>query len=368
MKKILIVADTYLPKIDGIVRFLTEVVPRLDSVDITLLVPDFGKSWNDKEIRLPVSRIISVSGYSPIKLSFSNFHTIRDAVKAADVVFIQGPALISYIALRYARKFEKRVVYFVHLIMWELYANHLPRWLRWSAGILRWLTFLYWDGLCGLVIVPYKSLIPELEAFGVSAQKSVVRLGVDPVQFTPTDKVAAKKKLGLDPHVLVIGYVGRISEEKNVAVLFEAFQRIKHEFNVQLMIVGSGVHMKMFEHVAGVKLTGFQGCAVPYFQAMDVFVMPSLTETTSLATLEAMSCGVPVITTRVGFLKDYVRKGYNGLTFPRGNSYTLVSHLRKLLSDERLRAELGEHARQTAHSFSWNHTARKLTEILSKSF
>ena len=58
MKKILIVADTYLPKIDGIVRFLTEVVPRLDSVDITLLVPDFGKSWNDKEIRLPVSRIM----------------------------------------------------------------------------------------------------------------------------------------------------------------------------------------------------------------------------------------------------------------------------------------------------------------------
>ncbi|HLC19856.1 MAG TPA: glycosyltransferase family 4 protein [Candidatus Nanoarchaeia archaeon] len=367
MKKILIVADTYVPKMDGIVRFLTEIVPRLTSLDITLLVPDFGKHWNEKEVRLPVSRIISLSGYSPIKLSVSNLRKIRDAVKAADVIFIQGPALISYIALRYSRKFQKRVVHFIHLIMWELYANHLPRWLRWT-GFLRWLTISHWYNLCDQLVVPYKGLIPELETLGVTPPKAVVRLGVDATQFAPTDKVVAKQRLGIDAHTLVVGYVGRISYEKNVAVLLEAFQRIKQEFNVLLLIVGSGVHMTMFENVSGVKLAGFQHDVVPYLQAMDVFVMPSLTETTSLATLEAMSCGVPVVTTRVGFLKDYVRKGYNGLTFPRGNTYTLVSHLRKLLSDAPMRAELGEHARQTAHSFSWDNTARKLTDILSKSF
>lgn len=366
MKKVLIVADTYVPKIDGIMRFLMEVVPRLTSLDITLLVPDFGKSLYEKEIRLKVSRIISLSGYSPMRLSFSNFRKIRDAVKAADVVFIQGPALISYVALRYARKFDKKIVQFVHLIMWELYANHLPRWLRWCAGMLRWLTISRWYNLCDILIVPYRGLVSELEALGVTAQKKVVRLGVDINQFAPADKVAAKQKLGIEPHVLVIGYVGRISYEKNVAVLLDAFQRIKKEFNVLLMIVGSGVHMKMFENVNGVKLAGFQPDVVPYLQAMDVFVMPSLTETTSLATLEAMSCGIPVITTRVGFLKDYVRRGYNGLTFPRGNTYTLVMHLRKMLSEPHMRATLGEHARQTAHSFLWDNTARKLGEILSE--
>ena len=364
MKKMLIVADTYVPKIDGIVRFLMEIVPRLHSFDITLLVPDFGKAWYEKEIRLKVSRTISLSGYAPMRLSFSNIRKIRDAVKAADIVFIQGPALISYVALHYARKFNKRTVHFVHLIMWELYANHLFRWLRWCTGMLRSLTISHWYNLCDVLIVPYKGLVHELDALGVTVPKAVVRLGVDTMQFSPADKVAAKKRLGIEPHVLVIGYVGRISYEKNVAVLLEAFKRIKTEFNAVLMIVGSGVHMKMFENVPDVKLMGFQYDVVPYLQAMDVFVMPSLTETTSLATLEAMSCGVPVITTRVGFLKDYVRKGYNGLTFPRGNTYTLVSHLRKMLSDAQMRAALGEHARQTAHSFSWENTARKLGEVL----
>ena len=45
--------------------------------------------------------------------------------------------------------------------------------------------------------------------------------------------------------------------------------------------------------------------------------MPSLTETTSLATLEAMSCGLPVIASKVGFIKDYIAKGHNGIFFPK---------------------------------------------------
>ena len=367
MTKLLIVTDTYLPKIDGIMRFLMEVVPRIkDSFDVTLLVPDFHHHWEGyNEVKISVSRIISLSGYAPMKLSFSNVRKIRNAVKESDIVFVQGPALISYLALWYGRKFGKKVVHFIHLIMWELYAKNLPRWLRCSMGLLRRLTISRWYNLCDLLLVPYKSLVAELVMLGAIAPTKVVRLGVDTSTFVSTDKFAAKQKLGIDPQKLVIGYVGRISKEKNVAVLLDAFQRVIHEFNAVLLIVGSGIDMKKFKNINNVILPGFQHDVIPYYQAMDIFVMPSLTETTSLATLEAMSCGVPVITTRVGFLRDYVRKDYNGLTFPRGNTYTLVLQLRKLLGDAAMRVKLGENARQTALSFSWEHTAQKIKEILS---
>jgi len=99
---------------------------------------------------------------------------------------------------------------------------------------------------------------------------------------------------------------------------------------------------------------------------MDIFVMPSLTETTSLAILEAMGCGIPVITTKVGFPKEYIVKNHNGLLFPRGNQYNLKIQLKKLLDNPKLRKTLSHHARTTAKSFSWDKTAEKIKGIIEK--
>jgi L-malate glycosyltransferase len=100
---------------------------------------------------------------------------------------------------------------------------------------------------------------------------------------------------------------------------------------------------------------------------MDIFVMPSLTETTSLATLEAMSCGLPVIATKVGFIKNYLVKDHNGLFFPRNKSTVLALKLQKLIDNKELREKLGKNARKTiAYSFSWERSINKIKRILLK--
>lgn len=370
MKKILIVADTYFPKIDGIMRFLQEVVPRIaKGFDITLLVPDFGVSWNYKEVRIKVSRIIKLSGYPSIVPSLTNLRKIKRAIKQADTIFIQGPALMSILALYLGKRCGKTVVHYIHLILWELYEKNIPRWLRWPTIPLFKRLAISWYNRCDLLIMPYKGLMEESEKIGITAKKEVARLGVDTDTFRPPkDKDEVKRRLGIDPSYTVVGYIGRISKEKNVATLLDAVKRLQEQHKIMLVVVGSGTRseMRKFKNAKNTMLPGFQKDVVPYYQAMDIFVMPSLTETTSLATLEAMACGVPVITTKVGFLKEYVIRDYNGLLFPRGNVYTLILQLRKLLRRKKLRQQMGKNARVIALGFSWDKTAKKIKDILER--
>jgi len=373
-KKVLIVTDTYYPKIDGVMRFLSETIPRIQSdFDLSLLVPDFKHPEeyfsNIPKTKLKVSRIISLSGYAPIRMSLSNMKKIRTAVKEADTIFIQGPAHASIIALYYGHKYKKRVIFFTHHILWELYEKFVPLWMRPIVKpILKRLT-IGWYNKCNLLVVPYKDFAQELTNIGVKTEITIARLGVDTNSFVPIEhKSDAKLKINIDPYATVIGYVGRISNEKNLTVLIEAFQRVHAKYKCSLLIVGSGTKdmINQFKHMPGIMMAGFQAHVIPYFQAMDIFVMPSLTETTSLATLEAMACGVPVITTRVGFIKQYVRKDYNGLLFPKGNTATLVLQLEKLLSSPDKRKVLSNNARGTAMIFSWDATAERLREILNQ--
>ena len=370
MKKVLVVADTYFPKIDGIMRSLQEIVPRIaQSFDITLLVPNLGGNWEYKEVLIKVSRLIKLSGYPSIALTPSNIKKIKTAVRSSDIVFIQGPALLSILSIYYARKYHKTVMYYIHSVLWELYEKHIPTWTRKIVITAFRKVMIYTYNKCNVLMMPYSSLVEQFADLNITAKKEIVHLGVDNKIFTPPQsKDEAKRRLGIDPKYTVVGYIGRISKEKNVAVLCAAVQRLQDDHKIMLLIVGNGTRQEVdnLPKVRNMLWPGFQKDVAPYYQAMDIFVMPSLTETTSLATLEAMATGVPVITTKVGFLKEYVKRNVNGLLFPKGNVFTLVLQLRKLIKNKNLRMYMGKNARQTAREFSWDKTARRIKEIMQR--
>ena len=136
-----------------------------------------------------------------------------------------------------------------------------------------------------------------------------------------------------------------------------------------LLIVGDGIDelKNKFSKLSGVKLVGSTNNVIPYLQAMDIYVLPSLTETTSLSTLEAMSCEVPVIVTPVGDLQHYILNNVNGLKFSKQNSFELVVKLRKLLEKPKVRESLGKAGRMTVvEKFSWNKTVKNIKEQLIK--
>jgi glycosyltransferase involved in cell wall biosynthesis len=113
-------------------------------------------------------------------------------------------------------------------------------------------------------------------------------------------------------------------------------------------------------------LAGAKNNPIPYLQVMDIYCMTSLTETTCLSVLEAMSCGLPVVSTEVGFIKSYIKNGYNGLFFDKQNQYSLAKNIQRLVFDEKLRKTLGNNARRTiVEQFSWDKTAQGIEEALN---
>ena len=361
--KLLLVADTFYPKVDGILKFMEEFMRRAPGFQINLLVPDLGERRRGV-IYVKPSSFISLSGYPGMKLSCNNIARIKKAVGGAEVIFIQGPGLISYLSMYYGHKYGKKTVFYMHVLPWELLEKFAPWPFR---GILAFLTrkiAFYFYNRCDLILVPYHNLVTQLYNQKAHTEIRVARLGVDIERFTPSkDRADSKKQLGL-PQKRIIGYVGRISREKNTHLLLEALRNLKKSEQYHLLLVGDGPRgqTEVFRKNPQCTVTGFVKDVPRYLQAMDIFVMPSLTETTSLATLEAMACGLPVIATKVGFIQNYVQP-HNGLFFPGDNAAALVRKIEGLTDKEA--EKLGRQARKTvAYSFSWERSINKIIRLL----
>lgn len=372
--KLLLIADTYAPKIDGTYMFMKEYMKRSSSqFDISLLVPNYGNfSDNESYSFLDLSKYIGIPGldYKGIALSYSNMKTIIRRIKEADILFIQGPAILSFLTTVLGRFYKKKVVSYLHVLVWEWYEKFLP--LRYSnlfervaRRIAMWL-YNFNDIVC----IPYDSIRLELIRSGLRCRAEVSSLGVDIKRFCPpTDKKARKTELGIAEHSQVIGYCGRVSKEKNVMTLLDGFLKLKNQEDVVLLIVGDGDPDLMHElrSQENCICTGFVTNPEKYLQAMDIFVMPSLTETTSLATLEAMATGLAVVSTKVGFIAEYLERGVNGEFFPKENPRMLSIKLEKLLREPLYAGMLGHNARRkVAYSFSWDRSINKINRILKK--
>lgn len=369
-KKLLITSDAFLPHWDGVARFLSEIIPKLkDDYEITVIAPKFeGKKPHIEGVNIIQMPLLRVQ-FADTFFSKFRFADIKRIVAEQDIVFSQTIGPIGIAAIRAANKLGKPVISYMHIVEWELAPKSLKRFKLLSRIFTRLLAKNMYNK-CELILVPSFEVAEELRRIGIRTMKAVINLGTDTNKFKPAaDKSAAKAKLNINPEHAVIGYCGRISREKDLITLYKAFVRLhKDNPNTRLLIVGSGIEEQtlMFKDKEGIIMTGSADNVVPYLQAMDVFVLPSLIETTSLATMEAMSCGLAVLSTKVGLAKEYIKHKYNGMFFPKQNSYILRKKIEQLMKDNELRLKLGANARKTIEQkFSWERTVAGIKHILS---
>lgn len=374
MKNLLIATENFLPRWDGVARFLSEVIPKLkEDYKITVIAPDFQGEFKEPEgvkvIRIPLFSFY-VGDLNPARFKPG---MIRKHCKEADIIWAQSIGPIGSLAILFGRLYNKTVISYYHSIEWELAtkSTNISEVLKSVLNILtKWAArFLY--NKCDLIMVPSREIAEILAWQKINAQKVIIPLGVDCKRFMPpADKGKAKQDIGIDPKNLVVGFVGRVGREKDLKTLYRGFSRAQATLkkDVVLMIVGSGVKEleELFVSKNYIKLAGSQDNVVPYFHAMDVYVLSSLTETSSLSTMEAMACAVPVLATPVGLTKQYIKEGYNGMFFPKGDHYTLGKKLRKMLRNRSLRISQGRNARATIiRLYSWDKTIRKIKKALS---
>ena len=222
--------------------------------------------------------------------------------------------------------------------------------------------------------------------------------GVDVNNFVGEKGSSVEEKKG----VKRLLFVGRVSPEKGLHVLLDAFQKVvDHYRQVHLKIVGplmrsafslarayefifavsddpkiSGLepfyHGSYFSHLKGkisldvasrVSFTGFTPYAhlVNHYRDADILVNPSFSEAFGMSLVEAMACQVPVIATRVGGMKEIVEQGETGILVEPGDASVLAEGILRLLLDEDLRKLMGKAARKRAvELFSWEKIAENL--------
>jgi len=165
-------------------------------------------------------------------------------------------------------------------------------------------------------------------------------------------------------------YVGRISREKDLDVLANAYRRLREEgLSVQLFVVGHGPYSQaLSETLPDAVFTGYLTgleLATAYASA-DVFAFPSTTDTFGNVIIEAQASGVPVVVSDSGGPKELVNDKTNGLVTKSHDVEDFTRAIRALIVDPALRERMGDCARQSVIDLSWPNAFRKfwsMTEV-----
>jgi glycosyltransferase involved in cell wall biosynthesis len=258
-----------------------------------------------------------------------------------------------------------------NLAAWMLRVPHRVYTLRGlklesSSGWKRWV-LLQSEKLAAacahVVLCNSDSLRTEATVLGIASARKLRVLGdgssngVDTERFAPGES-SVRGELQIPEGAPVLGFVGRLTRDKGVPELLEAFEEILLlEPDCWLLLVGwfdaaeDALDMQWQAHISGhprIRHTGFVADTAAYYRAMDVMVFPTLREGFPNAVLEAAASGVPVITTDATGARDAVVPEVTGLLIPPGNVGAIIEATWGLLQNPAKRVRMGVAGRKWA--------------------
>ena len=272
-----------------------------------------------------------------------------------DVFHAHHPFLLGPAARRLARRAGRPLVFTYHT-RYEKYAHYVPvrRPLVEAAAIRLSSSFA---AAAAAVIAPSQAVRQTLAERGVGASVEVIPTGVDVASFRPGDPVAARRALALAAADPVLLYVGRLDREKSVERLLLAFAHVQGTVpHARLVLVGHGTETARLQALARTLPAAGRIAFLPArphadlpvcYQAADVFLFASETETQGLVLAEAAACGIPVVSVTGPGCDEVVRDGETGL-LTKAEPPALAEAAISLLVDGQRRRRMGRRAREIA--------------------
>jgi glycosyltransferase involved in cell wall biosynthesis len=290
------------------------------------------------------------------------FHRHRKTLRAAlrafqpDLVHVTGPGHMGMLGALLAHDLKVPLVASWHTNVHEFGARRLKRMLpALPAGVIASAERVSLDlavrfyRLAKVLFAPNPELIEMLRA-GTGKPVHLMERGIDVEQFSPKHRPQGERPF-------TIGYVGRLSAEKNVRMLAEMDAALRQAglTGYRFLIVGEGSERGWLrENIPGAALPGLQrgDDLAQAYASMDAFVFPSETDTFGNVILEAAASGVPSIVSAQGGPKFLVDPGRTG--FIANTTAEFVSAVAGLLRDPELRTRMGQHSRERALGRQWS--------------
>ena len=377
--KICDLTQFYSPFSGGVKRYVHEKTDYIDkhspSDEQILIVP----GPKTETIEAERSRVYSI--HSPLLSRTSRYRALLNlrAVEEIlererpDIIESSDPYQVAWKAIASGEGLGIPVVGFYHSHFPEAYLRSAAKYFGKTATeaamdfAVRYVSNLY--NRFEATLVPSQRLANTLREWGVKNTR-VVELGVNIDIFNPVGEglVETRNSLGIAPHQRLLLYVGRLSKEKNVRVLFDAFellqQRRPNDF--RLLVIGDGPqrdHLQRLQTSQGDVVSWIRYCTdseelARYYRAADVFVHPGVQETFGLVALESQACGTPVVGIRGSCMDRIIL--HDQEFWARENTSEALADAIEELSTKHL-SILGATAAQTASDvYSWSRVFEQL--------
>jgi glycosyltransferase involved in cell wall biosynthesis len=378
--KVAIVTDIYYPHVNGVSSFVQRMATLLvkRGHDVLLIAPSTSMT-NEYFVRDGIKifgvRSIPIFLYPRYRWSVMAPERQMERIlrkQLPDVLHLQTHFALARAALRAGRKLNIPVVGTNHFMPENVTPYlHLPASLEAIVQNWVWRYFLRTYEKLDVATVPSHSALVRIWKAGFSGEGKVISNGVDLKQFSPEcrDDLIARHLFPEGPKML---YVGRLDWEKNVAFAIRAFAKIAEYIDGYFIIAGSGSEENKLRSLARklgiggrIIFTGFvPACNLPaLYRAADVFIMPGTAELQSIATMEAMATGLPIIAADAMALPELVHDGVNGLLFQPSDQTSLVRCIEATLSSASLRERLGQASLREIQKHEINYSASSFEKL-----
>ncbi len=233
-----------------------------------------------------------------------------------------------------------------------------------GAPIFNWVIFYPIEWICSwitdvLITINKEDFERAKKKLHAKKVEYVPGVGIDTLKFQFNKEIRDKKRkeLGVNEDDVVLLSVGELNKNKNHEVVIRALSKIQN-MKIKYYVAGQGILKEYLQNIIdenglqeNIKLLGYRKDIPELCNAADIFVFPSKREGLGLAAIEAMSSGLPLITSHIHGIKDYSKDGVTGFTYDLKEPDTIIKELVRLVDDEGLRTQIGRHNVAVAQSY-----------------
>ena len=360
--KILIASDLHYPTINGVATFSRNLAQGLASRghEVVVIAPSqTGKKYKEVDGNYTIVRTVSVPFpfYQNFRISLNPAREVRKIMEEfdPDIIHIQMLMWIGQAAMKYGNKVGIPIVSTNHAMPENLMDN-----LVLLAPVSKPINYILkaygarFHSKADYVTMPTQSAIDMFNAGDkLTAPIAAVSNGIDLKHFSPgTPSSDIYQRFMLPKKAPIVSYVGRLDAEKHLPVLVRAFAQVKTEVpSAHLLIVGDGTERITLSSLADtlglsgdVTLTGrvSDEDLQALHQVGTVFCMPSPAELQSIATLEAMASGQPIVAVDAGALRELCQDGDNGYLCQRDDEDAIANSIVRIVTNPSLRTTMSE--------------------------
>ena len=346
--RVAIFTETFLPKRDGVVTILCQMLDALEHAGIEVIIyapPSAPHQYRGMQVfpawgpRFPL--------YRELYCSMPTLAGIRGILAfRPDVIHVMNPTFIGTVGVIMAKIGRVPLVGSVHMDI-DFYVRQYAG--AWGLPIA-WTFFKLWHNRALINLAPSHAMVEQLSRNGIKRVAHWSR-GIDTALFRPTPMRQTLRDtfLGNKPNALVLLYVGRLTAEKGI----DALLQFCNDSRYRVVLVGGGQQEAQararFAHTDAY-FTGVLSAAevVAAYAAADIFVFPSVSESFGLAPLEAMACGLAVVAPFVGGLRDTLIPDENCKTYDPTDPESLGRTVHALAQDYQTRQRIAANARSYA--------------------